>query len=244
MSEGDNNPVEENTTNKTLDNAIGLYKPQTMPMIYFSISVFLFILYLIINLIDINTFIKELNIMIPDTCTRGSIVFAYLGGYFMLFLKIILALLTLFVITSAIRVLVVIIIGVFKKSSDIEQSGGGYLAMVGASNEQTYKNIIRTIKDNTQLILGFFTVSKFIPTFFVVLPVFLCLTLILISYYYDQKKLIEEKDAQNVQNIMNTNHDLIFYFMICLILICIVYIIHQYLNGTSLKGQQAVNPTD
>jgi len=228
MSEEANTGAPENKAEKALDNVINLYKNETLPKVFFAVSLLLFILYLILNLIDINAFIKGLNIMSPDTCTRATMVFAYIGGYFMLFLKIILALMTMFVIVCIGAVMIVMIMSFINKSG-AEQSGG-YLAMVGASDSNTYNKVIKTVKYVTQVILGFFTVQEFIITFMVVLPLFMWMALIAISRYYDSKRLIDDQDPEKTQNVMSTNHEFLFFFMISLIITGILYIVYNYFS--------------
>lgn len=240
MSEEANTGDVQGKAEKALDNVINLYKNETLPKIAFGISILLFTLYLILNLIDINTFIKGLNIMSPDTCTRSTMVFAYIGGYFMLFLKIILALLTMFVMLCIGTVLIVMILGVVKKGG-AEQSGG-YLNMVGASDSSIYGTIIKWVKRVTQVILGFFTVQEFIITFMVVLPLFMWMALIAISRYYDSKRLINDQDPEKTQNVMSTNHDFIFFFMVSLIVIGMLYIVFNYFSHIP-KTSSAISTT-
>ena len=94
-----------------LNEALDIYDELYLKV--FAVSATLFLLYSVINLIEMNKYIIDFNILNVAETPRGRFIYSYLAGYFMFVLKVILALVTLFILLLIIRVAVAALIFVF-----------------------------------------------------------------------------------------------------------------------------------
>ena len=205
---------------------------ETMMDIYnhpgaFIISGTLFSLYTILSLIDVNGIIKSYNILDIDNTSRSTIIFAYIGGYYMFILKLIIYLLTLFILVTIIRIGVVVILSMFKQQL---KTGGG-ASEIKAQYGGAISDIIQAaVLDNLKIFLGFFSVPKlsyFIFIFFVLIPLMYLFSLYTITSMYDQKRL-QNESQEHITSILNTHHHNLLFIMSCFIVIGILYMLIRY----------------
>lgn len=200
--------------NSSLITTINIYKHPAA----FILSGTVIVLYMILNLIEVNGIIKSYNILDIDTTTRSSIIFSYLSGYYIFILKLFISILTLFVIVTIIRIAILVILSLF--SIKLEMKGG--------ADDQDH--LMEAVKSNFRLFLSFFTVPSitfFILLFLVIIPLIFLFSIYRISLYYDQEK-IRNENLNQASSILNTNHHFI-YFIICMLLtIGVVYVIVSF----------------
>lgn len=193
----------------------------------FVVSGTLFILYMILTLIDINDTIKSYNILDIDNTTRGTMVYAYLSGYFMFVLKLIIAILTIFVLVTIIRISIIVVFSVLKNLTF--QSGGRKYYQLGGEGEA--EDLIKTaVTSNFRLFFGFFTVpdlAYFIVLYLVIIPLVFLFFLYTIVKFYDQNQ-IEKENKNEAANILNTNHHYILFVMSTLISMGVIYVLITY----------------
>ena len=192
-----------------------MYKPNMG--IAFTISLILFFLYMILQLIELNTFIKSMDILDVTKTTRGTLVYTYLLGYFVFIFKLFLQLFTIVIIVTLIFW---IIIGVFHIFTSVNQSGGytSAAAMRGGEAENLTKKLQNAVIKVFANVMGIILLKNFFIIFFVVIPLIILFFTLIFSQFYD-RDIIIEKDEANATRITLTNHN----FMIMLITIISVF---------------------
>lgn len=192
-----------------------MYKPNMG--IAFTISLILFFLYMILQLIELNTFIKSMDILDVTKTTRGTLVYTYLLGYFVFIFKLFIQLFTIVVIVT---VIFWIIIGVFHIFTSVNQSGGytSAAAMRGGEAENLTKKLQNAVIKVFANVMGIVLLKNFFIIFFVVIPLIILFFTLIFSQFYD-RDIIIEKDEANATRITLTNHN----FMIMLITIISVF---------------------
>jgi hypothetical protein len=204
----------------------------------FIVSGTLFMLYLILTLIDTNDLIKSYNILDVDNTTRSTIIFSYLCGYFMFVIKLLIAILTIFVIVTIIRISIIVILNTFK---NLVPSSGGGIVEGAADIKRIYKGgsdnmIMDGVESNFRFFLGYFTVPSlayFIFLYLVIIPLVFLFFLYVISQFYDQA-FVQNTNQDKASSILNTNHHFILFMMTILVSIGALYVMIKYydlLNG-------------
>ncbi len=211
-----------------LNEALGVYDPIYLKA--FMVSATLFLLYSIINLIDLNGYIKEFNILDVASTPRGRFVFAYMGGYFMFILKVVLALLTLFILLLIIRIAVSTLIYVFTAIKKEKQVGGaGPLASKLAAD--VMNKVQEAVSSNMRWLLGFITCKPFIIIFLVIVPIFLFFVLLAYSMFYNPEH-IQEVNMTEAPRIMLTHHGFFMFLISSIFTISFIYAVYLWFKTT------------
>jgi hypothetical protein len=211
-----------------LTDALGTYDPMFMKA--FLLSAVLFLLYSIINLIDINGYIKNYNILDVDSVSRGTMVYAYMSGYFMFVLKVVIALVTLFILTLIIRIAVATVIRIFTPK---KQSGGASIIMQGAASDMTNK-VAEAVTSNMRYLLAFITSPSFIVIFLVIVPIFLFFALLGYSRFYNQEH-IKQENSNEAPRIMTTHHNFLLFLISSLFTIGFIFTVYLWFKITYKK---------
>jgi hypothetical protein len=216
--------------NSSLITKINIYKHPAA----FLLSGTVIVLYIILNLIEVNGIIKSYNILDVDSTTRSSLIFSYLSGYYIFILKLFISILTLFVIVTIIRIAILVILSLF--SIKLEMKGGG----------EDEDHLMEAVKSNFRLFLSFFIIPSipfFILIFLVIIPLIFLFSIYRISLYYDQEK-IKDENINQAPSILNTNHHFIYFIMCVLITIAIIYVfVLFYLTyKKQLLSEPAITP--
>lgn len=208
-----------------LAEALNIYSPSFLKA--FMLSSLLFLLYGIINLIDANGYILNFNVLDVDVTSRGLMVYAYLSGYYMLILKIVIALITLFVLTLIIRVAVATVIRIFTPS---QNGGGAYAIMQGASFDVSNK-VAEAVMGNMRYLLSFVTSTTFITIFLVIIPLFMFFVLMSYSRFYNQN-VIKSENMNDAPRIMLTNHYFLMFIISSLFAVGFVFSVYLWFRRT------------
>jgi hypothetical protein len=192
-----------------------MYKPNMG--IPFTISLILFFLYMILQLIELNTFIKSMDILDVTKTTRSTLVYTYLLGYFVFIFKLFIQLFTIVVIVT---VIFWIIIGIFHIFTSINQSGGynSAAAMRGGEAENLAKKLLNAVIKVITNVMGIVLLNNFFIIFFVVIPLIILFFTLIFSQFYN-RDIIIDKDEANATRITLTNHN----FMMMLITLISVF---------------------
>jgi Na+-transporting methylmalonyl-CoA/oxaloacetate decarboxylase gamma subunit len=192
-------------------------------------SAVLFILYGIINMIDTNAYILNFKITDIEASTRGSIIYSYLAGYFMFILKSLIALITLFILTLIIRVVVSAMINVFTKRSI--QNGGGPSEISDAKADEVSNMVLDAFAVNARWILGFFLSPTFIAIFLIIIPLFMYFMLLVYTRFYNQE-IIKTENLNEAPKILLTYHHYLMFFMSAIVFIAVLYAIWRWAEVT------------
>ena len=212
-----------------LTEALGTYDPAFLKA--FLVSAVLFLLYGIINLIDINGYIKNFNILDVDSVARGTMVYAYVSGYFMFVLKVVIALITLFILTLIIRIAVSTVIRIFTPQ---KQSGGAAAIMRGAAVDTSNK-VAEAVTANMRWLLSFMTSPTFLIIFLVIIPIFFLFVLLAYSRFYNQEN-IKAENMNEAPKIMTTHHNFLVFVMSSLFAIAFIFTVYLWFKKAFKKG--------
>jgi uncharacterized membrane protein len=188
---------------------------------------------MILQIIDLNTFVKGMNVLDVDQTTRGTIVYTYMVGYFVLLFKLLLQLLTLVVLVTLIMWIIVAMTHMLKSN---QEGGGSYSSAAdlrgGESGDIGKKMKAISLKVVTFL-MGTLFLKNFFLIFLFIIPMILLIFLIMYSQFYD-RNIIIKNDNKNAPRIMNTNHSFIIMIITMLlvfgILILCIYYMMEVIN--------------
>jgi hypothetical protein len=196
---------------------INMYANVGSVRIAFTVSLILFFAYMILELINLNSNIRDMDILNIETTSRATLVYTYVTGYLRFIFKLTMKLLTLGILIS---IILWIILTIFELLGG-GQSGGKYNSAAelrgGSLGELSakFKNIAVTV---IMHIMGTYFLRNFIFIFLVIIPLFLLFFTMMFSQFYDPK-IILAKDGVNAPNITETNHN----YMIMVITTLVVF---------------------
>lgn len=211
-----------------LSDVLDVYKPSFLGP--FALSATLFLLYGIINLVETNTIIKNFNVLDFMQSSRSSLTYAYTAGHYLFMLKLVIALVTLFVLTLIIRIAVVTVIHIFTPQ---KQEGGALHIMIGAASDISNK-VMEAVLSNMKYILGFMTLKSFIITFLVIIPIFILVFGIVFFRSFNQE-LMKNEDTENAPRIMTTQHHYVMFMMVSLVIISFLFLIGHWAKMTFMN---------
>lgn len=211
-----------------LNEALDIYNELYLKV--FAVSATLFLLYSIINLIEMNKYIKDFNILNIEETSRGRFIYSYMAGYFMFVLKVILALVTLFILLLIIRVAIATLISVFTAINKKKQKGGAS-TIADSLKTETLNKVEQAVSSNMRLILGFVTTKPFIIIFLVIVPIFLFFVLLAYSTFYNPEH-IQEVNKDESGRIMLTHHGFLVFLISSLFTIAFIYSIYLWFKMT------------
>ena len=180
------------------------------------ISSSLFILYTFLDLMDMNNRVLNYNILTASSTTQSSMVFAYLNSYYIMILKIIINLLTIYVLLSIVAIVLVTVSDIFLVNH----------------NEVTIskQKVIAILKTLSTYTLGFIiadsNMPKWIFIFLILIPILLVFSILGTSRFYNQETVLI--NTKNTANIMQTFHDTNMFIVVLLISAGILYILFTY----------------
>jgi len=189
------------------------------------LSATLFLLYSVINLIDMNGYIKNFNVLDVGTYDKGTMIYAYIAGYYMFLLKVIIALVTLFILTLILRVAVSTIVDVFTPKPNSQSGGAAEIHAGAAESANLMKNEV--VRSNLKYILGFTILKSFVILFLILIPLFLFFTLFAYSKFYNQQH-VQNNNKDNAPKIMLTHHNFLIYLIVCLFIITFIYSVYLW----------------
>ena len=140
-------------------------------------------------------------------------------------LKLVIALVTLFVLTLIIRIAVVTVIHIFTPQ---EQQGGAVNIMIGAASNLSNK-VMEAVTSNMKYVLGFMTPSAFIIVYLVIIPIFVLLFMMVFVRTYDQN-IIKNENKDNAPRIMETQHHYLMMFLASLVFMSFVFLIIDWMS--------------
>lgn len=187
----------------------------------FFVSATLFLLYSVINLIEMDKFIKDFNILDIAQTPRGRFIYSYVSGYFMFVLKVILSLVTLFILLLIIRIAVAALIFVFTAIKKKKQEGGAS-AIADALKKAVMDKVEQAVTSNMRILLGFVTSKPFIIIFLVIVPIFLFFVTLAYSMFYNPEH-IQQVNNNESGRIMWTHHGFMMILISSIVLIAFIY---------------------
>lgn len=217
----------------SLQQSMSMYKPSSlMPFI---LSALLFLLYGIINLIEMNGYILNFNVIDVDKLTRITMIYIYMAGYYMFILKLVVYLITLYILTLIVRIIVATIIRTIIPGIKISgiKSGGANEIQYGAAMEGQNKLLDAAII-NMRWLLSFILSSSFIILFLIIIPLFLFVVLFTYSKFYNQDN-IKNENRNEAPKIMLTHHNFLVYLIVSIFMITFVYSIYMWFAETFKK---------
>jgi len=189
-----------------------MYKSSSGPLA-FTVSIVFFFLYMILQLIELNTFVKSMEILDPTKTTRGTFVYVYLVGYFSFIFKIFIQLFTVVVLLTIIVWIIVGVTHIFKTS----QSGGKVVGGKGYNSASEMKGgtdavILTKLQDAFTYVfinvMGIILSHNFFMIFFIMIPILILFFTIMFAQFYDRDMLLNNNaDADKSTRIMLTNHN-------------------------------------
>jgi hypothetical protein len=206
----------------SLADSIDIYSPSALMAVMLSGT--LFLLYSVINLIDMNGYIKNFNILDVGTSTRAMMIYAYISGYYMFLLKVVIALVTLFILTLIIRIAVSTIIDIFSNKKD--QSGGAAEIHAGAI-ASAHLMSVEVVRSNLKYILGYITLNTFVILYLIIIPVFLFFGIFAYLKFYNQEH-VQSENNNEAPRIMATHHNFLVYLIVSLFTITFLYSIYMW----------------
>lgn len=202
---------------KSLNVKLDLFNPEFKMQI--SISYLFFIAYSIINIIDMNEFIINLNVNKVEDSTRWSLIYAYIFGYYSYIMKMFLGLITLLIIITLIRILVITI----------------FCSVVEKNTEKIGTIIESGIMENIRLLLGFMINPIFLIMFLFVIPVFIFVFLIPLTSFYNTP-IIKKEDNLKQDYIMKTNHNLTMLLIVFIMIISSIFCYYMWFVASAEEG--------
>lgn len=204
---------------------INMYSPSMV--IPFAVSLFVFFLYMMLQIIDLNSFVKGMEILDASKANKGTLVFAYVAGYISFLFKLMLQLLTLVVLLTLIFWIIVGMTHMLKDS----QSGGGNYGSVrelrggegGDVGEKMKKVAIKVVT----YLMGLFFVKNFFIVFVFIVPVFILFFTIMYVQFYD-RDIMRKKDKEKEALIMSTNHNFMMMVITAIIVFSVVMVSVYY----------------
>ena len=181
-------------------------------------------------IIDANAYIHNFNIVDPVQTTRWSLLYAYLAGYFIFMLKVLLALLTLFILILIIRVIVSTVIHIFTPQT---QSGGGVSEMRAGALKDHYGRLAEAVHSTMRWILCFVISKHFIIIFLIIIPIFLYFSLLAYVRFYNRDNVTGEERSKD---IMETHHQFLMMFMTTLMLFGFIFCVYLYFQEFKNSG--------
>lgn len=204
--------------------------------IHFIVSAFFYLLYLILNMLDIGKVPREMfNITDVASFKRPSLVFMYVFTYYICIFKSMMGLFTVFILTLIIRI---IITSSFDFIADKKNDNkGGAKQITTDIKTMIESKISAAAKDNFNYMFSFVLDKRFIIIFLVAIP--LCLFILLILYgAFINKEDIQEKNEMEAPRIMTTHHHFILMCMTCFMLGGFVFMVGLWIADDVLAKKK------
>lgn len=212
----------------SIDDVLDIYSPSLLAA--FMLSSLFFLLYGVINLIDTNNYIKEFNILDIGTVNRGSLIYAYVAGYYMFVLKVIIALVTIFVLTLIIRIAVTTMIGIFTN----KQTGGDSRKIMHGAAFSVANKIEEAVFGNMRYLLSFMTTGTFVIIFLILIPLFLFFFMLVYVRFFNVE-VINEENLNESPKIMITYHHSMMYLLTSFFLVAFLFSLYIWFKKTYKK---------
>lgn len=182
------------------------------------ISSILFILYSIINLLDLNQYVDNFNILDQNQCMRSTMIYGYIAGYYISILKTIIMLFIIFILISIICFLVISIKNIY---SDDQQTN-----IFNIFNCQISRYIMGFIHQNIH----------FVSLFIILLPLFLLFAIFIYTRTYNQNNVINNNEPNEQINIMKTHKKFIIFLIVSLFITALLYnLYYLYIENIDTK---------
>jgi len=188
------------------------------------VSIVLFTLQTVLALIDTNTYIKDMGI-IDTVISKGKFLYSYVAGFYTYFIKLAIQMVSLFILISIIRVLVVTIFNLLRPLSS---------SAIGANQFEStmFGKLKEALKNNILWLLGIYLIDRFMASFMVYGPVLLLFAIMgfsLIIYYPKGiQPLMEDGEDESAIQMLNTYHHHMMFFMSLVTTTLILYILSCY----------------
>ena len=179
------------------------------------ISSSLFILYAFLDLMDMNDRVLTYNILTSSSTTRATIVFAYLNCYYIMILKIIINLLTVFILLCIVGIVLVSLLNIFKINGKVPQDTTKTIEIMKTLSTYTLGFIIAD--DN---------MPKWIFIFLILIPILIVFTIFGTSRFYNQDSI--NSNTKTSSQIMQTFHDTNMFLVVVLVAAGILYMLFTY----------------
>lgn len=219
MSEGDNGFM--SLINMYPSEEVSYLKPAL------AVSMTTFFLMMMLQSIEMNTFIKGIGILEIERLSRTSIVFSYITGYYFMFFKIILA---LFVVYGLINVIGWAIFGIVHMFTGGDQGGGALSAahLMAGGGAELGKKMKNLAKKTAVYFFGILFLKNALLSFVLIMPLVILTFIIMFSGYLD-KNIIKERHEEEMTRIATTNNNFMVYIITTMYVAMILYLCIPYL---------------
>lgn len=207
---------------------INMYNEERSYKIPISISAIIFFFTMVIQSIEMSTYIKSMGILEIDRLKKSSIVFAYLSGYYTMFFKMILS---IFVIYALLNVIGWVIIGITHLFSGGQSGGGGAISaahLLAGGGAEVGQKIRSCAIETAVYFFGLIFLKNAILFFSLIIPLVI-MSFVLMFTMYLKKDIIEERHEEERTRIVSTNHNLMVYIIVTLFVIIMLYLWIPYI---------------
>lgn len=212
-----------------LGSSIVFHPDNIIPVV---VSIFLFLMYTLITLIDTNTAIREFAVG-GEAVSSFKFLYSYLAGLYTYFLKLTTSLFTLYLLLTMIRVAIVVIFNIFRPVDSASSANAEALAYQG----DMFSKVKEAMRNNGLWIFGLYMVERFLVFFLAYSPILFLLILVVYSAkIYNQKKIIAMDDPEKRTRVVSTLHSQTFFFLVMCILLVISYFVYL-LSSSLIEGK-------
>ena len=177
-----------------------------------TVCVLLFTLYGVLGLFDMNKNVYSMTIVELSTLTNGSYIYAYLFGYIIFIIRIIVNLLTLYVFILIIMISFSTIWFIIKDDE----------------KKKWIENTSDIIWSISVYILGILLNPQFYFIFIIFIPAFIWIILVLYTRFIDIKTIKLENEPDRI-NIMTSHHNILIFMMLVFFFLGICAFIFNWL---------------
>lgn len=166
---------------------------------------------------DINSYIKDFGIA-DGTISKGRFLYTYVAGFFTYLIKISMSLLSIYMLLSVIRCVLVVAF---------------FIIFVGVDSPMTVGKILfDALKDNTFYVFSVYRMESFVQLLLITAPIMVLLTLAgfaIMIYNSDALQELEDSDQlPRTLNILNTMHHHMMFFLSSVIALAITGLVIAY----------------
>lgn len=205
-----------------LHDIIDVYNPGNIVPVVFSFV--LFLLYMIIAFMETSITTKETGLG-AEVISRLKFILTYTFGHFIFFLKLVSYLITLYLLLTIIRIIIIIIFNVF---TPMKSSGGSYSAIAGEFKLDLGEVVKKAMINNGLWVMGFYAVKNFTLMMVAIAPMFILFNAIVSGIFFYNPDKIQGSDDKDRKYILDTVHHEMFITEVITVIVIALYLIYLY----------------
>ena len=215
---------------------LGVYSTNRVKQVIVSCA--LFVLFFIAQTIDFNSVLTDFGVN-QSAISRGKLIFVYMFSYFLFIIKFFLAFLFFIILIIAIVIIFTSFFSVLKidmkeefKNANAPEYNDKLIEVAEKNASPLFTKIMQNSLWMGRYLASFLSMNQFMLIYLVVIPFdlfFIYLFYSLIIYHPERI----EKDKNNMQTDMNTNHMYLFYIFVSFSIMAFIYICFNYAMAVS-----------